>query len=97
MTLTQEEVRHIAWLARLAVTEEEVERFRLDLSVILEHFTALQELNTENVPAAAHASLLSTIFREDVSRESLTSDDVLSNAPCKEDSLFKVPTILDLE
>ena len=97
MSLTQEEVRHIAWLARLAVTDEDVERFRVDLSGILEHFTVLQQLNTDDVPAAAHASLLTTVVREDVSRESLPDAEVLSNAPREEDSLFRVPPILDLE
>ena len=97
MTLTQEEVRHIAWLARLAVSEDDIERFRVDLSAILEHFTVLQGLNTDDVPAAAHASLLTTIVREDAVRDSLTSAEVLANAPREEDSLFSVPTILDLE
>jgi aspartyl-tRNA(Asn)/glutamyl-tRNA(Gln) amidotransferase subunit C len=97
MTLTQQEVRHIAWLARLAVSEDDVERFRADLSAILDHFTALQELNTDDVPAAAHASLLTTVVREDVARESLSSDEVLANAPREEDSLFSVAPILDLE
>ena len=97
MILSQDEVRHIAWLARLAVSDEDVERFRADLSAILEHFTALQQLNTDDVPAAAHASLLTTVVRDDVSRESLSDEQVLANAPRKEDSLFKVPPILDLE
>ena len=97
MTLTQEEVRHIAWLARLAVSEDDVERFRANLSAILDHFTVLQELDTDDVPAAAHASLLTTIVREDLPRESLTSDEVLANAPREKDSLFSVPTILDFE
>ena len=97
MILSQDEVRHIAWLARLAVSEEDVERFRADLSAILEHFTVLQQLNTDDVPAAAHASLLTTVVRDDVSRESLCDEQVLANAPRKENSLFKVPPILDLE
>jgi len=97
MGLTNDEVRHIAWLARLAITDEDVERFRLDLSGILEHFTVLQELNTDDVPAAAHASLLTTVVRDDVARQSLPGDEVLSNAPREQDSLFKVAQILDLE
>ena len=51
MSLSIDEVRHIAWLARLAVTDEEVERFRAELSVILDHFSVLQTLNTDEVPA----------------------------------------------
>jgi len=97
MTLSQEEVRHIAWLARLAVTDEDVERFRTDLSAILEHFTVLQDLDTGGVPTAAHASLMDTVVRQDVIGASLSPIDVLANAPDQEDSLLKVPPILGLE
>jgi aspartyl-tRNA(Asn)/glutamyl-tRNA(Gln) amidotransferase subunit C len=95
MSLSNEEVRHIAWLARLGVTDAEVERFREDLSVILEHFRALEELDTNSVPAAAHASLLHNVLRDDVQAASLPSDEVLANAPDSEDSLFRVPPILE--
>jgi len=95
MSLSNEEVRHIAWLARLGVTDDEVERFREDLSVILEHFSALEELDTNSVPAAAHASLLHNVLRDDVPAPSLRSDEVLANAPDSEDSLFRVPPILE--
>jgi aspartyl-tRNA(Asn)/glutamyl-tRNA(Gln) amidotransferase subunit C len=95
MSLSNEEVRHIAWLARLGVTDAEVERFREDLSVILEHFRALEELDTNSVPAAAHASLLHNVLRDDVPSPSLPSDEVLANAPDSEDSLFRVPPILE--
>lgn len=95
MSLSNEEVRHIAWLARLGVTDGEVERFREDLSVILEHFRALEELDTNSVPAAAHASLLHNVLRDDVPAASLPSDEVLANAPDSEDSLFRVPPILE--
>jgi aspartyl-tRNA(Asn)/glutamyl-tRNA(Gln) amidotransferase subunit C len=95
MSLSNEEVRHIAWLARLGVTDAEVERFREDLSVILEHFRALEELDTNSVPAAAHASLLHNVLRDDVPAASLPSDEVLANAPDSEDSLFRVPPILE--
>jgi aspartyl-tRNA(Asn)/glutamyl-tRNA(Gln) amidotransferase subunit C len=95
MSLSNEEVRHIAWLARLGVTDAEVERFREDLSVILEHFRALEELDTNSVPAAAHASLLHNVLRDDVPAPSLPSDEVLANAPDSEDSLFRVPPILE--
>ena len=95
MSLSNEEVRHIAWLARLGVTDAEVERFRQELSVILEHFRALEELDTNSVPAATHASLLHNVLRDDVPAASLPSDEVLANAPDSEDSLFRVPPILE--
>jgi aspartyl/glutamyl-tRNA(Asn/Gln) amidotransferase C subunit len=95
MLLSSEEVRHIAWLARLGVTESEVEQFREELSVILEHFQALEELDTRDVPGAAHASLLHNVLREDVPSASLSSDAVLANAPDSQDSYFRVPPILE--
>ena len=95
MSLSNEEVRHIAWLARLGVTDAEVERFRDELSVILEHFSALEELDTGSVPAAAHASLLHNVLRDDVPAASLPSDEVLANAPDSDDSCFRVPPILE--
>ena len=95
MELSSEEVRHIAWLARLGVTDDEVERFRVDLSAILDHFRVLQELDTADVPAAPHASLLQNVLRDDVSRPSLKTDSVLANAPRSQDSCFRVPPILE--
>ena len=95
MSLTNEEVRHIAWLARLGVTDSEVERFREELSVILDHFRALEELDTTGVPAAPHASLLHNVLRSDEPSPSLSSEQVLSNAPESEDRFFRVPPILE--
>jgi aspartyl-tRNA(Asn)/glutamyl-tRNA(Gln) amidotransferase subunit C len=95
MSLTNEEVRHIAWLARLKVTDPEVERFREELSVILDHFRALEELYTTDVPAAPHASLLHNVLRPDDPTPSLTGEEVLSNAPEAEDGFFRVPPILE--
>ncbi|MFW6055895.1 MAG: Asp-tRNA(Asn)/Glu-tRNA(Gln) amidotransferase subunit GatC [Chloroflexota bacterium] len=95
MSLSTDEVRHIAWLARLAVTDEEIERFRADLSVILDHFSVLQNINTDNVPAATHASQLENVLREDTVRPSLASDSVLVNAPKQQDGLFRVPPIIE--
>lgn len=93
--LSNEQVRHIAWLARLGVTDEEVERFRDDLSIVLDHFRALGEVDTDEVPAAAHASRLQNVFREDSPQPSLTIDEVLANAPSTQDSCLRVPPILE--
>jgi aspartyl-tRNA(Asn)/glutamyl-tRNA(Gln) amidotransferase subunit C len=95
MLLSNDEVSHIAWLARLGVTDTEVERFREELSVILEHFRALEELDTGNVPTATHASLLHNVFREDIPVASLPMDEILANAPDSQDSCFRVPPILE--
>ena len=95
MALTNEEVRHIARLARLALTDAEIERYGADLSVILDHFRALQELDTSSVPSAAHASLLSNVSREDVARLSLPAEEVIANAPHHQDQCLRVPPILE--
>jgi len=95
MSLSTEEVRHIAWLARLAVTDEEVERFRAELSVILDNFSVLRALDTERVPAATHASQLENVLRDDSVRPSLPAESVLANAPRQQDDLFRVPPILE--
>ncbi len=95
MSLSNEEVRHIAWLARLGVTDAEVEQFREELSAILEHFRALEELDTDSVPAAAHASRLHNVLRDDVPTASLPADEVVANAPDSEDSCLRVPPILE--
>ena len=95
MSLSIDEVRHIAWLARLAVTDEEIERFRAELSVILDHFSVLQTLNTDEVPAARHASQLKNVLRDDCVHPSLAPDLVLSNAPKRQNDLFQVPPILE--
>ncbi len=93
--LSNEQVRHIAWLARLGVTDDEVEQFRNDLSIVLEHFRALGEVDTHDVPAAAHASQLQNVFREDIPQPSLTIEEVLANSPSAQDSCLRVPPILE--
>jgi aspartyl-tRNA(Asn)/glutamyl-tRNA(Gln) amidotransferase subunit C len=95
MALTNEEVRHIARLARLALSDAEIARYVTDLSVILDHFRVLQELDTDRVPAAAHASLLRNVARDDRPRPSLPVDDVLANAPHRQDECLRVPPILE--
>jgi len=95
MPLSNEEVRHIAWLARLGLTETEVERFRADLSAILEHFQSLEALDTSNVPAATHASLQHNVLRADIPSPSLSCTEVLANAPESEDCYIRVPPILE--
>ena len=65
MKLTYEQVRHIAWLARLGLSEEEVEKFSLQLSNILENFEILKQVDTTDVPAATHTIPLQNVFRED--------------------------------
>ena len=95
MELSHEQVRHIAWLARLGLSEAEVEKFRLQLSNILENFEILKEVDTENVLPATHTIPLQNVLREDEVAESYPQAEILANAPRKQGSCFKVRAILE--
>ena len=95
MKVTREDVLHIAQLARIALTEEEIDRFSGQLSDLFEHFEVLQEVNTDDVPPTAQSVELRSVMREDVPQPSLTQDEVLANAPRREDDSFRVKPVLD--
>ena len=89
------QVRHVAKLARLDLTDEEVARFSTQLSAILDYMEKLNELDTDSVEPLAHCLPIHNIFREDVVTESLDTELVLENAPQHFENFFKVPKILD--
>ncbi len=93
--LSREEVIHIATLCRIALTEQELERMREQLSHILEQFEVLKEVDTTGVPATGHAIALGTVMRDDVPRPSFPRDDVLANAPRREGEFFRVNAVLE--
>jgi aspartyl-tRNA(Asn)/glutamyl-tRNA(Gln) amidotransferase subunit C len=93
--LTRDEVLHIARLARLAVTDEDVEKFRVQLSDILEHFEALKQLDTTQTQPTAQSIPLENIMRDDVILPSFPPDDILANAPRREDNSFRVRPVLE--
>jgi aspartyl-tRNA(Asn)/glutamyl-tRNA(Gln) amidotransferase subunit C len=93
--ITREEVLHVANLARLEFSEEEVERFTSQLSSILEYVDKLGELELEGVEPMAHVHDIVNAFREDVVRESLPRDAALANAPDAEDGCFKVSKVIE--
>jgi aspartyl-tRNA(Asn)/glutamyl-tRNA(Gln) amidotransferase subunit C len=95
MTLSREDVLHVARLARLALTPEEVERFRAQLSQILEHAARVTEVAAPDVPPTSHPLPLVNVFRDDVVGECLTQKEALSTAPEAEDGRFKVPRIIE--
>ena len=95
MSLTREQVLHIARLARVGVTEEDVARLQEQLSEILEHFEALRALDTEGVPPTSHPLPLESVMRPDEVRPSLSTEDVLANAPLAQEDTFRVRAILD--
>jgi aspartyl-tRNA(Asn)/glutamyl-tRNA(Gln) amidotransferase subunit C len=95
MALTADEVRHIARLARVALSEDEVERMRVQLSGILDQFAVLNDIDTEGVPPTAQSLDLANVERADEPRPSASTEDVLANAPRREDDYIRVRAVLD--
>jgi aspartyl-tRNA(Asn)/glutamyl-tRNA(Gln) amidotransferase subunit C len=95
MTLTLEEVEHIAHLARLDLTEEEKARYRVQLSAILDYARRLQALDTTGIPPTASVLPPRSVLRQDEPRPSLSTADLLANAPDAEANQFRVPPVLE--
>lgn len=94
MSLSPDEVRHVASLARLALTDAEIEALAPQLSDILQYAEQVGEVAAEDVPATVHPFALSNVTRPDERRPSLSRDDVLAAAPLVEDDRFAVPRIV---
>lgn len=90
-------VQHVAKLARLGLSEEDIETFGNQLSVILENIHILQEADVSGVSPTAHASRLTNIMRPDVPRPSYPPEVLLANAPDQEDNCLKVNAVLEGE
>ncbi len=90
-----EQVKHVAHLARLAITEEEAMMFAKQLDAIITFAEQLNELDTENVPPTSHVLNMKNVMREDVPTAGLPLEDVLKNAPDHQDGQFRVPAILE--
>jgi len=95
MKLSREEVLHIALLARLGLAEEEVDKLREQLSNILENFQVLQEVDTTDVPPTAQSIALQNVLRDDRVVSSLDPEQVLANAPQREEEFFRVKAVLE--
>lgn len=95
MSLTSEDVLHIARLARIALTDAEVQRFTAQLSGILDHFAALSSVPTGDVEPTAHPLPLSNVMRADEVAPSLKQAEVLANAPEQEEGFFRVRAVLE--
>jgi aspartyl-tRNA(Asn)/glutamyl-tRNA(Gln) amidotransferase subunit C len=95
LSLTPEQVRHIARLARLGIEDAEVDRFAGQLSEILDYFERLRQVDTDDVPPTAHTLPLHNVFRDDVPAPSMEPEQTLANAPKREGDLFRVRAVLD--
>jgi aspartyl-tRNA(Asn)/glutamyl-tRNA(Gln) amidotransferase subunit C len=95
MSLSLEEVEHIAVLARLRLTDEEKERYRQQLSAVLDYMAKLKEVDTAHIEPTATVLPLRTVLRPDVVTPSLSPAELLANAPLAEAAMFRVPPVLD--
>jgi aspartyl-tRNA(Asn)/glutamyl-tRNA(Gln) amidotransferase subunit C len=95
MKLTREEVLHIAKLARLGVSDEDVASFQEQLSNILENFETLQKVDTTDIPPTAQPNPLQNVLKDDNIQPSLPQEDVLANAPKREGEFFRVKAVLE--
>ena len=93
--LTKEEVKHVAHLARLAITEEEAEKFADQLGKITDFAEQLNELDTTNVEPTSHVLPLVNVLREDVAKQGLPREKVMLNVKDQEAGQIKVPSIME--
>ena len=95
MHLTQEEVRHVATLARLQLTEAEVAQYTEQLSAILDYAELLQQVDTSHVPPTPYVLSLQNVMRDDVAEPGLTNATALANAPAQADGFFQVRAVFE--
>lgn len=94
--ISSDDVAHVARLARLSLSGEELERFTAQLGAVLDHARDVEALDTEGVPPTAHPLPLENVFREDEPGPCLERSEVLAQAPSVEDERFRVPRILEV-
>ncbi len=94
MSLSESEVRHVAMLARLALTDEQVETLKTELNSILGHIDTIQQLDLADVEPTSHAVPLVNVVRADEPRPCLSREAALKNAPQAEDGAFVIPQIV---
>ena len=95
MKLSREEVLNIARLARLGLTETELDRVRGQLSNILENFEILRQVDTADTPPTAQSIALQNVMKDDQPTSSLPRSEILANAPRKEENFFRVKAVLE--
>jgi aspartyl-tRNA(Asn)/glutamyl-tRNA(Gln) amidotransferase subunit C len=93
--MNREEVKYIARLARLGISEEETEIFRSQLSDILENMDILQEVDTTDIAPTAHVIEMENVIRDDQVAPSLPQDEILANAPRQENGFFRIRAVLE--
>jgi len=94
MAISEEQVRHVALLARLALDDDQIERLGEELNSILGHIDTIQQLDLDGVEPTAHPLDVVNVTRDDVMRPGLSQEDALRNAPQAEDGAFVIPRIV---
>jgi aspartyl-tRNA(Asn)/glutamyl-tRNA(Gln) amidotransferase subunit C len=95
MSLSKDQVKHVATLARLELTDDEIGRLAKDLGNILKHAAQLTELDTSNVPPTEHLAVVSLPLADDITRAGLTHEAALADAPRTLNGGFAVPAFVD--
>ena len=93
--ITLEEVRHLALLTRINMTDHEIEEMRDQMSDILASIEVLSEVNTDGIEPTGHSVDVHSVMREDISNDSITLEDALANAPRQEDGFIRVRAVLE--
>ena len=97
MTITRQEVAHLARLSRLALDDDELDHLAGQLDVIIGAVARVSEVAADDIPPTSHAVPMTNVFRPDVLQPCLSQQDALAGAPAAEDGRFRVPRILDPE
>lgn len=93
--ISEEQVRHVANVARIAISDEQAETYAKQLDEIIHEASILDEVNTDNVEPTIHVIHLQNVLREDEVKESLSNEDAMKNAADHEDGQVKVPSVLE--
>ncbi|MBB6428497.1 Asp-tRNA(Asn)/Glu-tRNA(Gln) amidotransferase subunit GatC [Algisphaera agarilytica] len=92
--ITEDDVRQVAKLSRLALSDDDIKHFTGQLAAVLDYVGKLNELDVEGVEPLFHPSDHHSVTREDIEQPGLAPDDALANAPARQDNFFKVPKVL---
>ena len=93
--ITSEEIRHLAALTRINMTEEEVEVMRSQMSDILDSIEVLNQVDTDGVEPTGHSVNVNSVMRDDVSSDSISLEDALANAPRREQNFIRIRSVLE--
>ena len=95
MSISREEVIHIAKLACLNLSDEEIEKYTKDMQEILEFANTVNNVNTDNIKETIGANSICNVFRKDEVKQSMSKEDLLKNAPSQDDGMFRIPKVIN--